>query len=353
MSAPRIAIVTSMRDEGPNLLHWIAHHRAAGVTDFLVFTNDCADGTEALLDRLAAAGILTHIRNAVPQGRTPQWAALRQARGHPALAGAEWIAALDCDEYVNLRAPLGSLGDLVRAVGAADAIVLPWRLFGHAGRATRAEAPPTEAFDRAIPADALYPALCRFFKTLYRAAGPFTGPGVHRPRQVKGASPAWVDGSGRGLPDEFARSGRIMLWGGPLATDLVQLNHYSVRSAEEFVAKSARGLPNHTDKPVDLTYWVERNFNTVADASIARMAPATAAEHARLKALPGVAEAEAAARDWHARAFAAAMTDPAAVKLFGRLILAGGSTAPPEAVARQLVALYGRAAQGGGGALSG
>jgi len=340
----RVLGVSCLRDEGANLLHWLAHHRAAGITDWLLFTNDCADGTDTLLDLLQGAGIVTHLRSAVPEGKTPQWSALRQAGSHPAMGAADWVAVIDCDEYLNLRAPLDTVQDLIAACDA-DAIVLPWRLFGHAGHAMRPPVPPTQAFTRAIPEDALYPALARFFKTLFRRKA-FRAPGVHRPKPAKDRVAAWVDGSGTPLPGDFAQGGRIMLWGAPLATDRVQLNHYSVRSAEEFVAKAARGLPNHTDKPVDLTYWVERNFNTVPDDSIARMAPATAAELDRLRALPGVARAEAASLDWHRATFRRALQDPATVKLYGRLLLATTSTPPDPETARTLIRLF----QQGGGA---
>ncbi len=55
-----------MRNEGSFLLDWLAHHRACGFGDFLVFSNDCTDGTDAMLDRLAAMGWLTHVRNDGP-----------------------------------------------------------------------------------------------------------------------------------------------------------------------------------------------------------------------------------------------------------------------------------------------
>ncbi|CAM4116720.1 glycosyltransferase family 2 protein [Palleronia rufa] len=336
--AERILVVTAVRDEGPNLVHWIAHNRAAGVDAHLVFSNDCADGTAELLDRLAPAGV-THLRNRVPQGRTPQWAALKQAARHPETTRADWIMVLDCDEYLNLRPPLTSVPDLI-ARARADAVVLPWRLFGSSGHADRPDPPPTRAFTRAIAPDALFPPLSRFFKTLYRRAA-FRAPGVHRPKPGPIAAD-WADGSGARLPRAFAQGRQIMQWGAPLATDLVQLNHYSVRSAAEFTAKAARGLPNHTAKPVDLAYWVERNFNTVEDTSILAMEPATQSVAAWLRALPGVAEIEDESRAWHRSRFAAALTDPDMLKLYGRLLMAPGSHAPDRDTALRLVDLYGR-----------
>ncbi len=52
-SDSRVAIVTTMKNEGPFILEWIAYHRAIGVQDFLVYTNDCTDGTDDLLRLLA------------------------------------------------------------------------------------------------------------------------------------------------------------------------------------------------------------------------------------------------------------------------------------------------------------
>ena len=57
----RITSVTSVRDEGPYLLEWLAWHRLLGVTDFLVASNDCRDGCDRLLDVLAGHGVLRHL----------------------------------------------------------------------------------------------------------------------------------------------------------------------------------------------------------------------------------------------------------------------------------------------------
>jgi hypothetical protein len=38
-----------MKNEGPFILEWLAWHRAIGVQDFLIYTNDCTDGTDTFL----------------------------------------------------------------------------------------------------------------------------------------------------------------------------------------------------------------------------------------------------------------------------------------------------------------
>jgi hypothetical protein len=182
MPGPSITLVTAMRNEGPFVLEWIAHYRALGATGVVVVTNDCDDGTDALLDRLAAAGEVLHLRQEAKPGKV-QWAALALAEETGAVREADWVTVIDCDEFVTLRPPLATLPDLIAAAEEADAIVLPWRLFGHAGHLRFADAPVTERFTQAIPEDALFPGFARSFKTLARwTGGPFRRLGIHRPR---------------------------------------------------------------------------------------------------------------------------------------------------------------------------
>ncbi|KMW57540.1 Glycosyl transferase, group 2 family protein [Candidatus Rhodobacter oscarellae] len=336
----KILLVSTLRDEAPHLLEWVAHHRALGVTDFLLFSNDCSDGTDAMLDALAPLGVV-HLVNAPPEGKSLQWNALKQAWAHDLRKAADWVLCIDCDEFINLRPPLASLPDLIGACGEADAIVLPWRLFGHNGHRHLSEALTLELFTRAAPERCNYPVGARLFKTLFKAQGPFRQIGVHRPRLKKGATARWADGSGAPMPEVFALAEqRITLFGLPEATALVQLNHYSVRSAESFMLKRDRGLPNRRGKPIDLTYWVERNFNVVEDTSIHGLLPATKAELARILQLPGLSDLREKAIAHHHAAFEAMMKQEASVKFFGRLLLAASSQPLPRDVINDLVQRY-------------
>lgn len=336
----KILLVSTMRDEGPHLLEWIAHHRALGVSDFLIYTNDCADGTDLMLDGLCDFGV-QRFDNHPPKGKSLQWHALKQAWDHPARKAADWILCIDSDEFLNLRAPLNTLSDLINAAGDVDAIALPWRLFGHNGQARLQDGLTVEQFTKAAPLGCDFPIGSRQFKTIFRAKGPFRQIGVHRPRLKKEASARWADGSGRRLPDAFANAEqRISLYGFPEASELVQLNHYSVRSAEAFMLKRQRGLPNRKSKEIDLTYWVERNFNSVEDVSIHRHLDGLNAELAKMLELTGVRDLHKAAINHHRASFERLMTDRAMVKLYGRLLLAASSQPVATNTAMQLVRMY-------------
>ena len=66
----KIVVVTSMKNEGCFILEWVAYHLSIGVTHFLVYTNDCDDPTNEVLDRLEALEIVTRRDNpCLPGGK--------------------------------------------------------------------------------------------------------------------------------------------------------------------------------------------------------------------------------------------------------------------------------------------
>lgn len=329
-----ILAITSMRNEGPHCLEWIAHHLAAGVGHFLIYTNDCDDGTDLMLDALQSAGLVTHIRQTPTGKRSVQWQALKHASDHPLVADADWVLVTDCDEFINLRAPLTTLQDLIRALpDDTDAVAMPWRLFGNSGHIEMRDVLTTQRFTHAAPTDVQLP-LAHFFKSLFRPAA-FRQIGVHRPKRGKGRLPNWVDGGGNRLPDDFAKKdARINMFGISVNTDLVQLNHYSLRSAENLMVKRARGLPNHMQREIGLGYWTERNFNTVKDTSIHHMIPATKARLDGLKQIKTVSNLHKSAFSTHQAQFNEMMTNRADIQLFWHLTLSAGSQPPTVAQAR-------------------
>lgn len=341
----RILSVTSVRNEAPYLLEWIAHHSAAGVTDFLIYSNDCDDGTDALLDALMAAKVVTHVRHAPVAGKSVQWQVLRQAWKHPLRKEADWILVSDVDEFLNIHAPGHRLADLFAKIPAdTDAILLPWRLFGHNDQVGITDQPVTEQFTRSIPAEAQYPIAASFFKTLFRAEGPFNQLGVHRPKQkdpTRVGLPQFVDGSGRPAPPLLASvPSRLSLFDLGVARDLVELNHYAIRSAAAFLLKGERGLPNRKDKKVDLSYWVERNFNTEINTSIHAMRPGTARVLEGLMADPRIAALHRAGVAWHQNRFKALIKQSEVHHLMVQILCAGSSQVLPRQLQLQLLEWY-------------
>ena len=307
-----ITIVSAMKNEGPFILDWVAHNRAIGVDRFLIYTNDCEDGTDRLLDLLDAVGVVRRQNSYRETGQVPQYAAFRAAESEDAVTSADWLLSLDVDEYINIYAGDGTVQDLLDAVPDAHVISMPWRLFGNADRHKFEDKPVTEQFTSTAPAFMPRPYQAWAFKSLFRNAGLFRRLGVHRPKGVQSAyqdTISWVNGSGKELPRDVWRSAwRVGTanWG----YDLVTLNHYAVRSAESFLIKRERGRGNHVHEAQDEAYWFRMNHNVEEDKSIQRLANRTASVKAELLSLPGVANAHSHAVAWHQSRIAELKADP-------------------------------------------
>ena len=333
----RALAITCVKNEGAYLLEWLAHHRACGFTDFLVFSNDCTDGTDAMLDRLAAMGWLTHVRNDGPHSEGPQWAGLKLADRHPLRLAADWILFCDVDEFVNIHVGDRSVGALLAALPKATAIPLTWRMFGNAGVVDYTDAPVTETFTHAAPATFGWPWRAQLFKTLFRNDGAYAKLGVHRPRSPDPAlagQQCWFDGSGRALPASF-NTGRIFSDYSRNNYDLVQLNHYALGSMQGFVVKADRGRANREAGAFDIGYWVERNFSEVQDHSIAGLNSAPL--RADLLADPTLHALHRAAVQWRHDRFATLMKSEPWRAFFGRLLMTPPSRTLTPQQAQQIV----------------
>ncbi|MFL4470895.1 glycosyltransferase family 2 protein [Tateyamaria armeniaca] len=327
-------VITTMRNEAAFLLEWLAHHRAVGVDHFVVFSNDCDDGTDAMLDHLAARGWLTHLRNDGPYDKAGiQFTALKQASKLDVVRAADWILTMDVDEFVNIHTGDGTFSALHAALPDATAITLTWRLFGNNGQVHYQDQPVTEIFDHAAPDILHWPWRASMFKTLYANDGTYAKPGVHRPRSLDAArldKAVWFDGHGRRLDDRF-KTKRVFSNFGQPNYGLAQLNHYPLGAMESYVVKADRGRVNRTDTTLGADYWVERNFNTVEDTSIRRYDAARDAILNDLRADATLSNLHDRAVAWRRARFETLMLQEPFRALFGRLLM----TPPAQPVSPQ------------------
>ncbi|MEP4195769.1 MAG: glycosyltransferase family 2 protein [Aliishimia sp.] len=272
-----LAILT-VRNEAAFLLDWLAHHKAVGFTDFLIFSNDCDDGTDDILDRLQELGHVTHLRNDGPYDKGGiQFTALKIAAKHDLVKQADWILPLDIDEFVNIHTGDGTLDALRAALPDATAITLTWRLFGNADQVRFVDAPIPQTFTHCAPTIMHWPWRASMFKTFYANDDTYRKPGVHRPRdsdETRLPNARWFDGEGRELDAKF-KTKRLFSPFGRSNYALVQLNHYALGAMESYVLKADRGRAVHSDHLLGLDYWTERNWNTDEDKTIHRYAPQT------------------------------------------------------------------------------
>ena len=271
----QVTAVSMMKDEGPFVIEWVAHHLAVGFTDLVVYTNDCSDGTDDMLIRLEELGLCHHRRNVIPEGIRPQPSALNYAQDEPVVCNSDWVMVFDADEFVSIKYGDGTLDDLLAATKAqgANGIVVTWRIFGSGGVVDWSRAPVTEQYLMAAPQTWNKG---WGVKTLFTFDPEYWKLGIHRPkmktRHIKTEFPdrvKWLNGSGREMEDYFKFRG----WRSITRTvgyDWVQLNHYAVKSVDSYAIRKMRGNVNNKADKYNGDYWSLQDRNEVRDDTMLR-----------------------------------------------------------------------------------
>lgn len=301
----RSGIVTTMKNEAPFMLEWVAYHRAIGFTDFLIFTNHCDDGTDRIGIRLEELGLAKHVDNQFKKGLSPQRSALRQTLKHDIYSECDWVMCADCDEFLNVRVGDRRLDDLFEAMGPVDAISFCWKIFGCGDKIGYDEKLITEQFTWSAPEDYRSKFRALGLKSMFRPGRGANRFGVHRPKFDNGRPQdfIWKDAGGKLMPEAYFGTG-WSAWKG-FNHDFARLHHYSVRSVDSFLVKRDRGRTNHVDRDQGVSYWADMNLNMVEDKSLLPTVERTRAEMNKLLQDPELSRLHAEACAWHRAKIAA------------------------------------------------
>jgi hypothetical protein len=295
-------VVTSARNEGANLVEWIAYHRCIGVDAIHIYSNDNEDGSDRILAALARAGVITYFESHV--GRVaPQAKAFGHALGlDPRVLDYEWAAIIDLDEFLVTDPDMFRNWNEFTAWHAArdvDAVALNWVMMGSDDDPARRKIPVTRRFRRQLGG------ANNHIKTMFRP-GKFIHSGPHFPHSYRGAPFTFVDAAGR--PHVYDRDTD---WVDAPALSLhpamshASVFHYFFKSAEDYLSKFAR---NRGDVVINKTLSLDtldrhflrsyvgqaRSADTSQTDWAVRCAPNLEEEIEFLLALPDVAQAQLA-----------------------------------------------------------
>lgn len=315
-------IVGCMKNEAPYILEWVAYHRAMGVDNFLIYTNGCEDGTDEILGRLQQMGILQHRNNDNWRGNSPQQFALNKALKEPVIRNAEWVIHIDVDEFINVRCGNGTLQDFFDRVPDATNVAMTWRLFGNNGVTALDDRFVIDQFDHCAPKYCPKPHTVWGYKTMVKNIGAYGKLSCHRPNKLvegKRDQVKWVNGSGHDMTKEATDKG----WRSSrksIGYDLLQLNHYALRSAESFLIKRQRGRALHVDRSIGLNYWIRMDWSDHRDDTIKRNIPRLRAEYDRLLQDPDLQRWHRHGLDWHRAKVQALHKQPEFAELYSQAL---------------------------------
>ncbi len=242
---PRICVISTAKNEGPYILEWVAHNIIMGADDFIVYSNDCVDGTDKILDRLDELGIIRHVPNPEMMEPTNNYhrKALAYAPYWREFKSADYIFVTDIDEFTQVNSGDGTYRALLEEMNYPDAISLSEYSFGFGGQTQYQDHLITEKFQ--YVSSNLHQTKKRLrtgVKSISRNCSIFKEQSNHRPQMAEEYNiyPDWRDGSGNLMPASF-------IWGGDRGidirhrTDIARVNHYAVRSGDAMLVKLVRG----------------------------------------------------------------------------------------------------------------
>ncbi|MEM9709600.1 MAG: glycosyltransferase family 2 protein [Pseudomonadota bacterium] len=311
----RILLVTTMRNEGPFILEWIAYHLGIGATDFLVYTHDCDDPTEAILDRLQRRGIVIRCPNpeTTENGGDARRAALRHAVNTRAFRDADWVLPVEIDDFVNIHVGEGRFEDFLRAANYPNVASFTWKFFGNGGIAGFEDRLVTEQFVRCAPEFIPKPRHGWGFKSMVHRSAGFETLGIHRPHGIAEADMAevrWVNGSGRVMPEMLITNEDGRSTERTLGYRLATLNHYTLRSADSFLVKRDQDRPADGDDDHGLAHWLRQNYVSEIDTRIRTRHGLMRPVLDRLLSDRSLADLHGAAVAWHRDRIASLKSDP-------------------------------------------
>ncbi len=240
---PRHVLISSMKNEGPFVLEWVAHHLVLGFDRIIVASNDCVDGTDRMLAALAEAGHIAHVPNVVKPGEIPQHAGYNKIRKLHDIDTADWLMMLDADEFLNVHLGTGRVQDLTaRAEEDVDVIALNGMFFTPEPEVNWRAGRVCQMFQARLP---IRHKANIALKTLTRQPARFKEIHNHslvNLRQNVPLSVLWGDGT-RTRTDpalplwKQLRNGRI----DAVSHRLAQYNHYGLKTWDSFMLRGLRG----------------------------------------------------------------------------------------------------------------
>lgn len=221
------AICAIAKDENPYFLEWAAYHLALGFEHIFVYDNMSRESLAELLSIPGSHRFVTVTRWPNIPGRSPQFDAYEHflwTRGQEV----EWTAVIDLDELIHLKRH-DHIHDFLRPFTDATGVAINWRFFGSAGETKHRPGLLMERFTRASEID--FHPNCTV-KAIYRTA---------RVARLSHHISAY-----HGEPRVRSPDGSPVGNGPQIAVTeanaaIAQVNHYFVKSREEWQRKMARG----------------------------------------------------------------------------------------------------------------
>lgn len=236
-----LAICAIAKNEGPYFQEWIEWHRKQGVEKFYIYDNESTDGTREVLEPYIASGLVDYTYF---PGQKMQLAAYDDCFERHRLE-MRWLAIIDLDEFI---VPIKdrSIPEFLHRMEKYPVVEINWLVYGSGGAKKQEPGGVMERFRRhSLPEHRLNTHV-KSIVDPRRVCGMI---GCHEAARLSGKA---ADSHGVPLTKGF-RDRKPQ-------QDVIRINHYAIKSYEEFLSKRARGRAR-TNSLRDMNYFDAYDLN--------------------------------------------------------------------------------------------
>lgn len=240
------AVCAIAKNEGPYFQEWVEWYLGQGVDKFYIYDNESTDGTKAVLQPYIDRGVVEYI--CFP-GYRRQLAAYDDCLERHRM-DVRWLAFVDLDEFI---VPLkdATVRDFLQRMEYASVVEINWLIYGSGGAKNKLPGTMMERFKlHSLPNHHLN----RHVKSIVNPRRIFCMIGCHEAARITGQT---VDSHGNAVRKNFRNR--------EPQQDVIRINHYAVRSYEEFLEKQQRGRASGRQRSVRQSYFQQYDLNDIEE----------------------------------------------------------------------------------------
>lgn len=241
-----LSVVAIAKNEGSYFKEWLDWHISKGVDKFYIYDNESTDNTREVLKPYIEKGIVEYIWF---PGYRMQLAAyddcLKKYR-----YDTRWLAVIDLDEFI---VPLKdeTIKDYLQKLERHPVVEINWLCYGSGGQKKREPGGVMQRFKLHSTPDHPFN---HHVKSIFDPRRVYGMTGCHEVARINGKA---VDGDGNRVKKGW-RDRNVTL-------DTIRINHYAVKSYEEFIEKKGRGRASGPSRTVEDNYFHEFDLNDIED----------------------------------------------------------------------------------------
>ncbi len=241
-----LAVCAIAKDEGPYFKEWIDWHISQGVEKFYIYDNESTDCTRDVLQPYISSGVVEYIYF---PGYRRQLAAYDDCIERHRF-DTRWLAFIDLDEFI-VPMQHQSVPEFLKQYEDFPAVEINWLIYGSGGADKKSDVPVMQRFKHhSLPDHTLN----RHVKSIVNPRRVFSMIGCHEVARINGKA---VDSHGNLITKNFRER--------EPQQDVIRINHYAVRSREEFIEKQNRGRASGTQRTVPTEYFDRYDLNDIKE----------------------------------------------------------------------------------------